>query len=317
MILNYEFITFNDKLTFSWITAAENIVISGAEDGAITIGNGENLKDVNSFWYIGGSDTNDEGAVADTLYLNVTNEDELLITTGKSMIIESFGHCVLNTNQEYDSSNNLLNQVFVIGGNGKQGEKHHDSVLTYCKKNNSINEVLCGNQVSGFEWNLSFPSLNIGRDGHACTIFHHENYGLAALVAQGYHQESEIFLLEKCATCSGECEECKWKIDLDGKNLKMDTKKYNTKMITLNGVPFLFGGMDWDENDISESNEVFYFEDNEWLKYIAMNSSRQRHLVIPVSLEFLCQKEATSSTERYRIFMFYIYSQLYILCDFN
>ena len=75
-------------------------------------------------------------------------------------------------------------------------------------------------------------------------------------------------------------------------------------MTTLNGVPFLFGGMDWDNDDISESNEVFYFENNEWMKYIAMNVPRQRHLVIAVPLEFLCGNNVTSTTERYFISMF-------------
>ena len=263
------------------------------------------MKSTNSFWYIGGSDTNNEGAIDETLYLNATIGHELQISTGPMMILESFGHCVLNTNQEHESSNNMINQVLVIGGNGKNGANHHDEVITFCEKNNSINDLMCGNQVSGFEWNLSFPNLTIGRDGHACTIFHHENYGLAALVAQGYHPESEIFLLEKCASCSGPCEdECKWKTELDGKSLDMEITKYNTKMIALNGVPFLFGGMDWDNDDISESNEVFYFENNEWMNYIAMNISRQRHLVIPVPLEFLCGNNVTSTTERYFISMF-------------
>jgi hypothetical protein len=84
----------------------------------------------------------------------------------------------------------------------------------------------------------------------------------------------------------------------------------NGGMVTLNGIPTLFGGGAWRaDHPLEPTQHVLQFVDvengdevNKWKNIGDLKYKRQRHVVVPVPLEFICAQEevtTTTTTERY------------------
>ena len=260
------------------------------------------MQDTESFWYLGGNDFPDETAVTDTIYFNTSaqihRKEGLPMSKGRQ------SHCALNVKMDFAPFNKSQNQVWVIGGvNALQ------TVETYCQKQTGVNEAICSHDQDGLHWS-SVTNLNKDRDGHTCTAFRHKQHGLAILVAYGHSSlEAEIFLIEECSNCiDPDCVfKCSWQLELDGIGLEgQSPKRYDSKMVTLNGVPTIFGGASTETNE--ELNQVIMFRDvspsddskiNYWELVSHTVSSRQRHTVVSVPLSFICAEDAvTTSTTR-------------------
>ena len=267
------------------------------------MGTGQNMQDHLSFWYLGGHDEA-EGEVTDTLYIDTT--DLIHSKDGEPMTKGRHSHCALNVKMDFAPFNKSQNQVWIVGGKGAM-----KTVETYCQKQEGVNEEICSHNEDGLSWS-TVSSLNVDRDGHTCTAFYHKNHGLAILVAYGYTEKSEIFLIEECSKCIDPgCEfECSWQEELDGISLDAHLpKRHDSQMVTLNGVPTVFGGV----SSLSQGeslSQVVAFQDvdpssndiitNSWELLIPTVSYRQRHTVVSVPLDFLCAEDkASTSTERY------------------
>ena len=285
----------------SWLRIPTGLVSSSVQDGAMTIGKPDNLLDEASFWHFGGRSTE---AISDTFYLEALNQDPLP-HTGPSLTNANYGHCTINTRLHLKSLNDSISsQILLIGGN-----PNGHSVMTYCKQQNSVNNALCpGVGEDEFEWRF-FNDLIEKRNGHICTVFEHETEGLTILVTNGNSSNStEIFLLEKCSTCEFDCEKvCNWTYKLNDKPITwvgLSTWVVDSAMLTLNGTPRIFAGMQFDGADyLSASQHMFqlkeYDDEFRWDPMgIGLENARQRHSVVAVPLSFLCAEEETTSTER-------------------
>ena len=293
----------------TWFPIETNI--TGAEEGAIALGTGQNMQDDRSFWYLGGHDET-LGEVTDTIYFDTSAQ--IHPSEGQSMTRGRHSHCALNVKMDFPPFNQSQNQVWIIGG--KNALK---TVETYCQKQEGVNEEICSHNEDGLSWS-TVSSLHVDRDGHTCAAFYHKNHGLAILVAYGYTEKSEMFLIEECSKCIDPgCEfECSWQEELDGISLDAHLpKRHDSKMVTLNGVPTVFGGVSFlSQGDTSSGealNQVVAFQDvntssndsntNSWELLIPTVSYRQRHSVVSVPLDFICAEDVVStSTERYRSF---------------
>ena len=132
--------------------------IAGAEDGAITIGNGEDLLDTKSFWYLGGKNTD---AVKETFYFNTS--EQIPVSPGPALIEESCGHCAINTRSKFDHEIDEDEvQIMVIGGNPSGSA--WSSVTTYCKKFDETKDDMCPEgDLEEFKW-TRFNDLNEDRN---------------------------------------------------------------------------------------------------------------------------------------------------------
>ena len=284
----------------SWLRIPTGLVSNSVQDGAMTIGKPDNLLDEASFWHFGGRSPE---AVSDTFYLEAL-EEEPLPYPGPKLINASYGHCAINTRLHLESLNDsITSQVLLIGGN-----PHGQSVKTYCKQQNSINNALCkGGGADEFAWR-DFKDLKEERIGHICTAFEHETEGLTILVTNGNSSNStEIFLVEKCSTCESNCEKiCDWSYELNDKPFTWmgGPPVTDSAMQTLNGIPTIFGGLQFDGiEEASESYRLYHLRevDDEFEWYpnsYTLKDARQRHSVVAVPLSFLCAEEETTSTER-------------------
>ena len=80
----------------------------------------------------------------------------------------------------------------------------------------------------------------------------------------------------------------KWEI---GSNYYLPAPLYNSTMITLDGVPYMFGGSD----GTSETDTVFRFKNKVWEEVGAMKAPRQNHVAFSIPEEWLCFGESYST----------------------
>ena len=95
----------------TWFPIETNI--TGAEEGAIALGRGQNMQDDRSFWYLGGHDET-LGEVTDTIYFDTSAQ--IHHSEGQSMTRGRHSHCALNVKMDFPPFNQSQNQVWIIGG---------------------------------------------------------------------------------------------------------------------------------------------------------------------------------------------------------
>ena len=289
----------------SWaLIQAGSIGVAASEDGAITIGTPTNLSSTAGFWYLGGREP---GALSSTFYmkeLDKMDQDHYPIE-GPDLSAAKYGHCAVNVKQQYESlDNSEINQIMIIGGH-----PHEQSVTTYCKRHDLINEAMCQEgEPNKFNW-APFKDLNEKRNRHLCTVFQHETEGLIILVTQGeISYSTELFRVEKCSQCKSNCTDvCSWKYDLNGKPIIWmggSVSLVDSAIAIYNGIPTTFGGMNFDgEAEVSGTTHMYELsEDDDMLKWAitghSLKSARKGHAVVAVPLSFLCAEEEATSTER-------------------
>ena len=118
----------------------------------------------------------------------------------------------------------------------------------------------------------------------------------------------EIFFVEQCARYGTYCE---WQDEIDGKPLDLLVSPPDrTQMITLNGIPTIFGGTI--DGDIC--NSVFEFRNvydngsirNEWQQLEDMKTLGSMHTVLSVPIDFICYQGPTTSITRYVKHLYFV-----------
>ena len=129
--------------------------------------------------------------------------------------------------------------------------------------------------------------------GHSCTVFEeireNGNTKSVVLIAGGEGEKAFKTLELTYISCNDEEHTCQWTGKV-AENLPQPLS--HSKMATLNGIPYIFGG----SSGGKASDVVYKYEFGEWIKVSSMAKPRQNHLVVSVPEEWLCHGYSPEST---------------------
>lgn len=178
------------------------------------------------------------------------------------------GHCFPRVKTNVDDRY----QYLAIGGVLKDNALYEYMDYLYCNDANCTNWLWDRTQL--------FEGLG-GLSQHSCTVFRHEDKE-SVLVAGGRNNNqmtSKSFIISY-SRCDPDSYKCDWEIINQS---DLPTPLYNSELITLDGVPHMFGG----STATTATSAVFRFNQS-WEELETMKAPRQNHVALSIPEEWLC-----------------------------